>query len=98
MENFEIKQILGIIKMYRAYGLQYVPVNLRNGCQLVAKDGRKAVFSCSHATKGGHSSSTKFLTWLHWEKSGKVVRSSEFALFQGETKSSEKLGEKVVTG
>jgi hypothetical protein len=76
-------QILSIIKAYRAYGLQYVPVKLRNGWELVANDGRKAVFSCSNATKAGHHSSTKFLAWLHWEDSGKVVKSKEFNLFSG---------------
>lgn len=80
MDN-SIRQVLRIIKMYRSYGLQYVPVTLRDGLELEAKDGRKAVFSCSHATNGGNQSDTKFLAWLHWNDSGKVVKTKEFSLF-----------------
>jgi hypothetical protein len=76
-----VRQVLSIVKLYRAYGLQYVPVNLRNGLEMVSNDGRKATFSCSPASKGGFQSESKFLVWLHWDDSGKVVKSKEFSLF-----------------
>jgi hypothetical protein len=74
--------ILKIVKKYRKFGLQYVPVKIRGGVKLTTKDGkRRAIFSCSKATKNGHKSPTKFLVWIHWEDSGKVVRSNDFKLF-----------------
>lgn len=86
MENEEktkdISLVLSIIRNYRSYGLQYVPQKLRGGVCLMASDGRKALFTCSPATQSGNVSPTKFLTWLHWQDSGKIVKSKDFGLFR----------------